>query len=280
MLLRESKRPTCSDRRVQSVSINITKLNSIELNHFECYAIATAIAVQREGIRLRRRVSQAISSIMSGTVKMHRGTVMMFTYVNVNTYFATKCTLSHLNNGNVRKISLCFSGFYWKNNIIVSILFSPFSNPNHEHAENVCSSWQILNACPTRNVQIQTNFRPLNDVRKFKLLFVYSEMCEELPSSHCDYRLFTITILKCRFIRWNTEKRKWFDATMFDKRQDWWALNTSFRWWDAINPIWMQCREPINCLWFSCAAAGLLSEKPRTVREPRLARTIHAWYYY
>lgn len=83
-----------------------------------CVCVSNAIgwfAAQR--IRLGRRVNQIllegildqINWNLNGSIKkkVNRSTVMMFTY------FTTKRTLSHLNNENVRKISL-FSWFYWK----------------------------------------------------------------------------------------------------------------------------------------------------------------------
>lgn len=79
---------------------------------------ATALAKYNTAIRLRRRVNQIRQKCLSNLnekfhiscwteKEMNHSNIMMFTY------FTTKRPLSHLNNENVRKISLFYIWFSW-----------------------------------------------------------------------------------------------------------------------------------------------------------------------
>lgn len=167
------------------------------------------------------------------------------------TYFTTKRPLSHLNNENVRKISLWLELILLKTKNYFSISFS-FDHRSDHAVESTTSKKNSLgyfvanwNACPTQKYYTW----------KFSTQISSAKWCEKIQiivcllasvngSSHYDVS----STLKCRLIEREREKkntREW--------RQKWFYSRYSicygkaiampcgwrrvFRLWDPINPI-------------------------------------------
>ena len=184
--------------------VSIILLNIQKLNHFG-YAIVSFVARSEFvwGDALIRfswnwylvgtwKSSTQAHQINGSDRKMNRGTVMMFTY-----FTTTKCTLSHLNNENVRKISL-FRWFLLKNYFpscspssqFVFFLFVQLLKKNDCEQERstmfsfsfLCRGFVVKPKCVSNNTafffslllyltyKFSTNFVPLNDVRKSKII--------------------------------------------------------------------------------------------------------------
>lgn len=192
------------------------------------------------------------------------------------TYFTTKRPLSHLNNENVRKISLWLELILLKTKNYFSISFS-FDHRSDHAVESTTSKKKSVgyfvanwNACPTQKYYTW----------KFSTQISSAKWCEKIQiivcllasvngSSHYDVS----STLKCRLIERERERRK----TRENEDRNDFIVDIRFvmekplpcrvdgvEYFDyGIQSIQfgLQCIQPINCFRISC---GWLSEKPRS----------------